>query len=242
MRVDRALGGGVPRPDAQAAPDVRGRQPAAGLRQEEGGLLAVGHERAAGALEVAGQGTQRRLTDGHEAGLAPLALDADLLGIEVEARDVERHELLGPQPRGVGELEQRPVAHLERGRRADPVEQPRDRLRLEDVGQVARLPWRREQVGRIGTQLTMLDQGAVERLERGELARDGGGGDATLGQQGGVAAQDGVADLDRREPELGGPGGELPEVRAVRAARARRGATTVQDRRRSGPDRRARTR
>ena len=57
------------------------------------------------------------LADRDEPGLAALALDAHRLGVEVERLEVERDELLGAQPAGVGQLEQRPVAQLERRRR-----------------------------------------------------------------------------------------------------------------------------
>src|SRR5215211_800177 len=116
VRMDRALRRGVPRPGAQPAPDVgRGEAPA-GLGEEESGLAGAGVERGAGTLQVAGDGTQSVLADGHEAGLAALPLDADLLGVEVDRAGVEVDQLLRAQAARVGELEQRAIALLERRR------------------------------------------------------------------------------------------------------------------------------
>src|SRR5215207_10921701 len=114
VRVDRALRRGVPRPRAQAAADVRRGEPPAGLGEEQRLLPRAGVERAAGALQVAPDGAQGVLADGHEARLAALALDPHLLGVEVERADVEVDDLLGAQAARVGELEQGAVALLER--------------------------------------------------------------------------------------------------------------------------------
>src|SRR4051794_8162661 len=87
VRVHGALGCSMARPRPQPAPDVRRGQPAAGLREEQrtvraGGPGAAGEPRPA-ALEPARDGLQRLLADRHEARLAALALDADLLILEV---------------------------------------------------------------------------------------------------------------------------------------------------------------
>ncbi len=60
---------------------------------------------------------QRRLADGHEARLAPLALHPQLLAVVVDVGAAQRDELLGAQPARVGELEHRAVAQLQRPRR-----------------------------------------------------------------------------------------------------------------------------
>ena len=61
----------------------------------------------------------------------PLPVDAHGLGVEVEVAEVERDDLLGAQAARVGELEQRPVADLERRSRRDPVEQRGDLVAAE---------------------------------------------------------------------------------------------------------------
>src|SRR3954451_11977050 len=53
VRGDAAVDRGVARPHPQAAPDVGGREPAAGLREEERVLPGLGRQRRARALEVA---------------------------------------------------------------------------------------------------------------------------------------------------------------------------------------------
>src|SRR5205809_226766 len=86
---------------ARSPPDVGGREPAAGLRQEQRGLATAAVEGVARALQVAPERAQGGLPRGHEAGLAALALDAHLLAVEVDRADVERDQLLGAQPGGV---------------------------------------------------------------------------------------------------------------------------------------------
>ena len=89
VRVDAALERGVPRPDAQPAAHVGGRQPAAGLAEEQRRLVAAAREGRAGALEVARERAQRGLAGGNDPRLGALALDAQLLGVEVDRADVE---------------------------------------------------------------------------------------------------------------------------------------------------------
>ena len=136
--MHRALGRGVPRPGPQAAPHVGRREPPAGLGEEQRRLVRGRVASAAArALQVAADARAARLAGGHEARLAALALDAHLLGVEVDRADVEVDELLGAQPARVGELEQRAVAQLERRRGRDAVEQRGDVGRLERARQRA---------------------------------------------------------------------------------------------------------
>ena len=92
-------------PGPQPPAHVGGRQPPAGLRQEQRRLVAPrrrgGGEHRTGPLGVVGHRPQRDLPDGHDPRLGPLAL----LLVEVDGADVQRDELLGPQARGVGDLE-----------------------------------------------------------------------------------------------------------------------------------------
>src|SRR5207253_6139018 len=68
-----------------------------------GGAEARGQRRA-GALEVEAHGGHGGLADGEEAGLAALALDAQLLAVVVDVEQPQRDELLRAQPAAVGEL------------------------------------------------------------------------------------------------------------------------------------------
>ena len=107
---------------------------------------------------------QRVLARRDQARLVALALHADGLGVEVDARDVEGDELLGAQAAGVGELEQRPVAHLERTGRRDAVQQRRHLGGLEHP---------RQPLGALGgaEQLGGVLAARAERSPGGETAR-----------------------------------------------------------------------
>ena len=91
MRVRRRP---APRRDAsRRAGGAARRTSTAAARTSRGtarGVVVAVLERRAGALEVARDRAQRRLADRHEAGLRPLALDAQLLAVEVDGRRVER--------------------------------------------------------------------------------------------------------------------------------------------------------
>src|SRR5690349_18003783 len=102
VRMDRALGRRMAGPGPQAAPDVGGREPPAGLREQQRGRALGGLERGPAALEVARDGLQRGLPGGYEAGLGSLALDAQLLAVEVDPAQLEVDELLGAQAAAVG--------------------------------------------------------------------------------------------------------------------------------------------
>src|SRR5687767_7655692 len=92
VRMHRALCRGAPRPGPQAAPDIRCGEPPAALGEEQRRLSRARVQGAPGALQVAPHGGQGVLAGRHEARLAPLALDADLLRVEVERADVEVDE------------------------------------------------------------------------------------------------------------------------------------------------------
>ncbi len=111
-----------PAPDAArrpAAPTCAGagarRRSRAGGPPWRGTARPTRRRRARAALgQIPLERAQRVLAGRHDPGPAALALHAHRLGVEVDRVQLERHELLGPQPAGVGELEQRPVAQLER--------------------------------------------------------------------------------------------------------------------------------
>src|SRR5436305_10822392 len=104
---------GLAAPDAQASAYVGSREPAAGLRQQQGALLCNVEGRAA-AVEVALERPAGMLADRYEPRLRALPLHAHDLAIEVDRVDVERDQLLRAQTGRVCELEQRAVAELER--------------------------------------------------------------------------------------------------------------------------------
>src|SRR3954447_14637052 len=52
VRMDRSLDRGVACPDAQAAPDVRRREPPPRLTEEQSDLVVAARQRAAGPLQV----------------------------------------------------------------------------------------------------------------------------------------------------------------------------------------------
>ena len=128
--------------------DVESRRPV--LERNSAGSPVPASSAPAGALQVARHGAQRVLADRHEARLAALALDAHLLGVEVDRADVEVDDLLRAQAARVGELEQRAVALLERRRGRDPVQQRRDVGGLERARQALGQLRRGEQLGRVG--------------------------------------------------------------------------------------------
>ena len=173
------------------------------------------------ALEVARDGAQRRLAGGHDPRLGALALDAQLLGVEADRGHVEVDELLGAQAAGVGHLEQRPVAQLERRGGRDPVQQRRELVGAQHRGQRARALGRRDQVDRVLGHLAVLAQRAVEGAQRGELARDGGGDGVAPGEHGGVAAQ--LLASPRRAGRRPAP---CTTARTARGRRRRRGASS----------------
>ena len=78
------------------------------------------------ARQVALEGPLGGLTHRDDPRLRALAGHAQASPTRSRDRPVEVDDLLGPQPAGVGELEQGTVADLERARGRDPVEQRRD--------------------------------------------------------------------------------------------------------------------
>src|SRR5215472_2616811 len=75
---------------------------------EERVLVVPGERRAL--LQPAAQRAQREAPDRHDAGLAALAEYVHYAVLEVEARDIETHQLRETQPRGIEQLHQRTIA------------------------------------------------------------------------------------------------------------------------------------
>ena len=122
------------------------------------GPSSSGRQRGACTLQVEPQGGHRRLADGHEARLSALSLDAQLLAVVVDVYSLQRQELGRAQAAPVGELEHRPVAYLERVASGDRVEQRCRLARAQHARQVQRLARRRDELGRVFTDLPVLAQ------------------------------------------------------------------------------------
>ena len=106
-------------------------------------------------------------------------------------------ELLGAQPARVRELEQRPVADLERVRGRDPVEQAGDLVAAEHPRQRGAALLRRQQVGRVLVRHAGGDQVGVEPAHRGELAGTVAFAQPALREHRGVRAQVAVGERRR---------------------------------------------
>src|SRR3954453_3887897 len=113
MRMDASLDGGVPRPHAKATPNVGGREPPPGLREEQSLLTADIRQGRARALGVARKGTPRRLAGGDDPGLGALAFHTYLFRLVVDRADVELDQLLGAESARVRELEHGTVGQIQ---------------------------------------------------------------------------------------------------------------------------------
>src|SRR3954453_18494051 len=100
MWRDTTLNGRATYPSVETTPHIGGRQPPAGLRNEQRGLRIL-LERRSPALEIASDRAPRRFTCGDHARLRALAEHAQVLGVRICVGDVDVHDLLGAQPRGV---------------------------------------------------------------------------------------------------------------------------------------------
>src|SRR3954454_16272593 len=94
---DAALHLGAAGPGPQPGAHVGRRQAPPGPREKERRLAVAVLERRAGAFQVVRDRPQRRLPRRNDPRLAALALDAQLLAVEVDGRHVEGDELLGAQ-------------------------------------------------------------------------------------------------------------------------------------------------
>src|SRR5439155_8277846 len=96
----------------EAAESARVEPPAA--RGEKERVLRAGGERRACVAQVPGEPHGRLLAERHDALLAALPLDADVLLLEVDIRQVELDRFAAAQARRVDELGERAVAQGER--------------------------------------------------------------------------------------------------------------------------------
>ena len=217
------------RPDAQPAPHVArstaaGRTSTGTARSPRLGRRAPGG-RAPGSASIARSAGS---PTGHDARLPALALDAHLLAVEVHDADVEVHELLGAQAAGVGELEHRAVAQLERRRGGDAVEQRGDLAGVQHARQVRRRFG--AAAARPGSARPRRARAACRRARAAtaSLRATVVGAVAARGQLGGVAAQrrgvDVVAARARAPSPSARTGRRRPRRRGACAPRRRGGA------------------
>src|SRR5664279_4089196 len=101
-------------PEPESAGDIGVGEAAAALGEEESLLAWLGRQRPAATLQVAAQGELGGLADRQDALLGTLAEHPQLLALEVHRGGVEVDDLLAAQPAGVGQLEHRAVAQLQR--------------------------------------------------------------------------------------------------------------------------------
>src|SRR5918999_1392434 len=212
QRVGRDAG--AARLELQPASHVRGGEAATALRQEQGVALARLQGRAP-AREVAVDRAPGVLAGRDEPRAAPLPFHPNLLGVGIGARRVEVDELLGAQPGGVGQLEHRAIAQVERRGAGDRLQHLDHLGRLEHLRQIRVLLRARHEVRGVRVDLAPLDQMPVEGADRGQLARHRRLGRAALAEHGGEAAQVSVTELRGLEPAAGGPLGELAEIDSV---------------------------
>ena len=201
--------------------DVDRRRP--DFERNSAGSPSPARERRAAALEVA---RERRAAPARRPGtmrvLRALALDAHLLGVEVDRADVEVDELLGAQAAGVGELEQRAVAQLQRRRRRDAVQQRGDLARARGRAAAAGRAWApaRSSAGFCATSPCSRSVAEEARAARRACARRSSARARRSDSARGVAAQRRAASTVGRLDALPRrPQRELPEVDAVGAAR-----------------------
>ena len=141
------------------------------------------------ALQPGPQRAPRGLARGHDARTPALALHPQLLGVGVQAGQVQVHQLLGTQPGGVAQLEDRPVAQLQRRGAGHALQQLAQLAGLEHGGQVGLALGAGDQVRGAGLHPPGAHQRGVEGADRGQLARDGGARHPPFGQHAGEAPQ-----------------------------------------------------
>ncbi len=179
-------------------------------------------------LEVAAQRPLGGLADRHQPRLPALAGRAQRLRVEIRVAEVEVDDLLAAQAARVGELEQRPVADLERRARRDALEQRGDLVSPEHPRQPRLALLRRQQVGRVARGRPGVDEVVVKAADGGELAGDARLREPALGQRRGVAAQVAVRELARLATPFGRPRRQLQQVAPVGAQRPGRGPAGAQ--------------
>ena len=112
----------------------------------------------------------------------PLPSHPQLPASQLERAQVGRGELADPETRGVGGLDERPVAERERRRKAfvrgrpdvgvDGTEEPLDLVDLEDPRQPSWQAWRGDRAPRVARRETLARGVAMERADRREPLGD----------------------------------------------------------------------
>ena len=205
------------RPSRRRTSEVERRRPLFEMNSARSRSRGVGERRAA-ACQVALERLPGVLAHRHHAGLSALPLHPHLLGVGIDRPGVQVHDLLGAEAGRVGQLEQRPVAEVERARGGHALEQVGHLAGAQHARQVGVAPGRGHQVARVGLERAPLHQMPVEGPERGQLAPHRGLRRAALGQHAREAPQVPVAHVGRRQTLGGGPLRELRQVHSVGTA------------------------
>ena len=109
------------RPRRRVTSELERRRPL--LERKSAGSRGSAASGVAAALHVAAQRSPRRLSDRQQPLLRALAEHPQLLGLVVQRAEVEVDDLLAAQAAGVGQLQHRPVAQLQRRAGGDPLQQ-----------------------------------------------------------------------------------------------------------------------
>ena len=143
----------------------------------------------------------------------------DVLAVEVDVAEVERHDLGRPEAAGVGELEHRRVAERERlGVASGAVDRALDLLERRRLREPPRPAWRERRV----RDALRPERVARERPHRRQPARDRRGGEpaARATELGGVRRQHADVQVVEPEPLSSSPTGrEVPQIGGVRPPR-----------------------
>lgn len=183
-------------------------------------MLGIAHEPRTPALQPRERRQERRLSDWHDPHLVALAAHPQLLAIDIQIADIELHELVGPQPAAVRELEHRTIPQPERCSAARRVEQATRIGRREHARQVIPALRSTEPGRRALLHEAVLAQRRVERPDRRDATRNRGVREATLAERRQVPPQIRQRHSLGRKVAFACPSREIDEIGLVGDARA----------------------
>src|SRR6187551_1001639 len=217
QRVRRDAGGEcrLAHPEGQAAGDVGAGEAATILGKKKRLLTWLGGEGMTAPLQIALQRSLCRLTDRQQPFFRTLTEHPQLLGLEVEGVLVEAGDLLAAQATGVGQLQHRAVAQLERRARGNPLQQCTHLLAVQQPRQLLLTLGAGDEISRVLPDPLGADEKVEEAADRGELAGHRRRRRAARGESGAVAPHVAMANLARRQPTRLRPLDELTEIDAI---------------------------
>jgi hypothetical protein len=175
----------------------------------------IAHQARATSLQPGEAREQCRLAHRHNARLVALAMDAQLLAVDIEISDLEPHQFVGAKPAAVGKLKHRAVAQAERPGAAGGIEQAARIGGGEHAREVVAALGSTEPRGRALRNEAVLAEAAVERADRCDASRDGRRRQAALGERRQIAAQIGQRDGLRQQVAFAGPSREVDQISLV---------------------------